>query len=620
MADDPYANFADAASDDDPYAAFADAPAEKPAKRSFVQELKRQAGLGARALTQGVTDLAGLPLDVMAAVYNLGNQDPHEVTLDDGTKTMRGGPMEMPSSERERLLTQAGLPEPETATERVVNLAGRSAGGAGTVAKVASRLPGAISNAMAARPAMQVVSGATGGTSAGVARERGYGPWAQMGAGMLGSFLPALLTARMAPGAGVRSPEAQAEAAAGATAAGEANVTPGQAGAEASMNATPEMRIQGGGPNFGSVGEDASAGLNSTRTDMMNRGREIGMRMTPGQATGSRALQQLEAKLESQPMTSGPFNTIKANNSRVLNLAAARAIGETSDVVDSGVLARAHDRIGGIYENMADETPRPIDPQQFSGFISQLQEETRGLVQGIASHPLIEDLTRFATTGAANGRQLQSLGSKLGKAAFKNMTTQSGDRDLGIALYQAKDYVDDLLAQGISPERSTAFDAARGQYRNLMLLTQRVGVVNPSSGDVSGRSLANLLQSKDKRGFLYGRNRSPMYEAARFSQAFAPIVGDSGTATRMPLQSLSDMVMRIPMNVATRAYTSTPGVNMALRTQAGARALAALPRNGVSPTVMMDAPAAGVAGAQASQMTEEERRRALIAELLQSAQ
>jgi hypothetical protein len=67
---------------------------------------------------------------------------------------------------------------------------------------------------------------------------------------------------------------------------------------------------------------------------------------------------------------------------------------------------------------------------------------TRGLVSGLSSDPLVEDVIGFATKGTATGRQLQASASKLGKAAYKNMSTQSGDRDLGIALYRVKDYVD----------------------------------------------------------------------------------------------------------------------------------------------------------------------------------
>lgn len=617
---DPFAQFQDAPAETDPFAQFSDADAEEPTKnppkRGFLGELKRQAGLGARALTQGVTDLAGLPADLAVQLYNVGNNEPYEVTLDDGSKAMRGGPLPLPSAEREKTLTAAGLPEPETATERVVNLAGRSAAGGGSGAALAAKSPGVIAKMLAARPGLQVASGATSGGSAGLAKEKGVGPVGQTLAGLAGAITPALLTARVPVGAvpGSGAPQAQARAAAEASA--EAQITPGAAAAENTANIVHEVRATTASPNFGAIGPDESAGLNSSMADIAKRGQAIGMRMTPGQATGSKKLQQLEAMLESHPMTSGPFNKIKARNATVVNRAAAHAIGETADVVDSGVLARASDRISGVYENVADDVARPIDPQQFTTFLTGLLDETRGLVKGLTSEPLVEDITKFAADGSANGRQLQSLGSKLGKAAYKNMSTPSGDRDLGIALYQVKDYVDELLAQGLSPERATKFQEARGQYRNLMLLTQRVGVTNPDTGNVSGRSLSNLLQSKDKQGYLYGKNRSPLYESARFSRAFAPIVGDSGTATRMAPQGLTDLAIRATVGTAGRAYASSPGVNLALKAQAGARAAGGAARSMGQPLGSADIPAAGAAAGAASQMTEEEQRRAMIAELL----
>lgn len=359
---------------------------------------------------------------------------------------------------------------------------------------------------------------------------------------------------------------------AGAQAGADAAIGAGEAGAQTTVNAAPELRVTSGGPSFGSVGEDASAGLTDAQRRVMAQGQALGFRTTPGQATGSRALQQFEAKLESQPMTSGPFNTLKAGNAQVLNRSAAAAIGERADTLDSAVLDRAAQRIGNVFDNAADDVPRQIDPQQFLQRYASIQDSVEGLVDGFGDHPLVEKLVRFAHTGTANGEQLQSLTSKLGKAAYKNMTTPSGDRDLGMALYEVKDYVDDLLQQGMEPARAATFQQARQEYRNLMLLTSRTSVVNPSTGNVSGRSLANVLQSKDKAGFMYGRNQTPMYNAARFAQAFQPIVGDSGTATRMPFNGVTDFLARIPMSIGSRAYVSSPAVNVALRTQAGAQA------------------------------------------------
>jgi hypothetical protein len=592
-----------------------DQPAQQQTQApGLFDQFKRAAGLTGRSLLQGATDLASLPGDIGVALVNAGNQTPYEVTLDDGSKVMRGGPddlLQSPSEGREQLLSAAGFPEPATSGERILNLAGRGMTSASGTAKVAGSLPGEIAKAMAQRPLLQTVSGATGGASGGSAKEAGAGPTGQLLAALAGSITPALLSPR-APLPTMNMPTlATAEANAAA------RVTPGRAGAEAVLTAAPEARATGGGYTFGHLGTDESAGLTPTMQRVAERGRALGMRMTPGQATGSRTLQQMEAKLESQPMTSGPFNTVKANNARVLNRTAAEAIGETGTVVDDATLGRAADRIGGVYESVADGVARQIEPRGFVQFLGNLQDETRGLVSGLSSHPLVEDVIGFATKGTANGRQLQSLASKLGKAAYKNMSTQSGDRDLGLALYRVKDYVDDLLAQGLSPQRAETFDQARQQYRNLMLLTQRTGVVNPASGDVNGRSLATLLQSKDKRGYTFGENQSPMYNAARFASAYGPIVGDSGTATRMPLQGLTDLLTRIPANLATRAYTSSPAISMAVRAQAASRSTGNAVRSMGQPLSTGDVPASGLTSS--ANLSAEDARQQLLLTLLRQS-
>ena len=340
---------------------------------------------------------------------------------------------------------------------------------------------------------------------------------------------------------------------------------------EATTSGTVQATAKGGGSGFGSVGDDVSAGITRSQSKAMEEGKKLGMRMTPGQASGSKALQQFEAKLESQPMTSGPFNAIKANNQTVLNKAAAGAIGEADDVVDSTVLARATERISKVYESVADDVPRAVNPDDFLQRVSAIEAEAEGMLpmvnghhgprpMALQDHPLIAKLWRFAESGHITGRQAQDLASKLGKAATNQMTTPGGDRQLGMALFQAKEIADDFLQQGLDPARAAAFDAARQQYRNLALLTSRTNVVNPSSGNVSGRALASTLQQKDKAGFLRGGNQSPMYTAARFSQAFQPIVGDSGTATRSMVTNPLELALSAPFNLAARIYTSRPGV------------------------------------------------------------
>lgn len=423
---------------------------------------------------------------------------------------------------------------------------------------------------------------------------------AEIGTGVyLGSALPSPpRQPPLRPSAESLMSGARANANANAASTANVNVGAGQAGAQAGVSGSINASARGGGYNFGTVADDAAGGL--TRGQELARAGFPQGRLTPGQATGNKLLQRLEAKLESQPMTAGPFDRIKDANAREINRAAARAIGERADNLNAEVLDRAVTRLGGVFDDVRDATIRRIEPADYVDRMRAIQDEFEAIGPQLTSHPLVERLVRHAQTGEATGRDLGNLTSKLTREVNRQMTSAQGDRELGRALVQVKEYVDDLVAQGLSGERLSAYNAARDQYRNMMLLTSRVGTINPSTGNVNAGALANLLQQKDRAGFLFGRNNSDMYNAARFGQAFKPIVGDSGTATRMPLPSPTDFVVSLPFNLATRAYASSPSVSAALSAQAATNALARTGGSAVNALSPRATPG-GLLGAMAAQ-------------------
>lgn len=328
--------------------------------------------------------------------------------------------------------------------------------------------------------------------------------------------------------------------------------------ATVSVSGKPTATATGGGYTFGTVADDAGS-LSAGQKAAEAAGKKIGFRTTPGQSSGSRALQQMEAKLESQPMTSAPFNKIKQHNQTTLNRIAAKSIGEKSDDLSAPVLEQAKDRISGMYKLVADDRARKIDADAFLDVLDAIDDEGV-LAESIMDDKLVSRLFRLAEKGEATGQQLQNLTSKIGNKAASQMTSRTGDRALGIALFKVKNHVDDLLSDGLDDATKAAFTEARNQYRNLMLLTQRNGVINPSSGDIAGNALAGLLQQKDRAGFLFNKNQTDLYNAARFAQAFRPIVGDSGTATRSALPGAMDLALAAPFNVASNAYLAYPNL------------------------------------------------------------
>ena len=354
----------------------------------------------------------------------------------------------------------------------------------------------------------------------------------------------------------------------GPTVAPAAGATTAQA--QTSATVTPTASVTGGQMTPGVVGADASAALTQAQKAILDRGKAMGFKTTPGQETGSRSLQQMEARLESNPFTSGTFNEIKATNQSVLNRAAAQAIGVDAAELSNPVLAQAQRQISAVYNKVASPNVQKLDQMYVMNGIDLIDSAAEGLTtQPLRTNIFVKQLQELANKGEATGNQLTTLSSKIGKRAKNEMTTVSGDRELGQALFQIKEIVDDQLAAGLSAADQAAFQAARANYRNLMTLRSNPGVVNPSSGNVSGLILASALTRKDPRGFMEGTNTTPMYEAARFAQAFRPIVGDSGTATRMMEITPLNMLLSMPTNIAASAYTSTPAIAAARRLQSG---------------------------------------------------
>lgn len=455
----------------------------------------------------------------------------------------------------------AGTLLPSTAAVKALNLAAKPV--------KAGAVSGAVSGAM-----QPVQTGATAPTLSDLVTETrpqdmsageyftqkgqqiGFGGTLGAGGGYLTDKMMSILFGSRAPGVAAPAPGS--------------GPTTAQAQSSATATATPTATVTGGQVTPGVVGADTSAALTEAQKAILERGKMMGFRTTPGQETGSRSLQQMEARMESSPFTSGPFNEIKAANQKILNQSTAQAIGVNATELSNPVLAQAQRQISSVYNKVASPTVQKLDQSYVLNGIDLLDNAFEGLTtQPFKTNIFVKQLQDLAMKGEATGQQLSTLSSKIGKRAKNEMTTANGDRELGQALFQMKEIVDDALASGLTAADQLAFQTARANYRNLMTLRSSPGVVNPSSGNVNAPALASALTRKDPKGFVFGENQTPMYEAARFAQAFKPIVGDSGTATRTMEYTPLNVMLSMPTNLAARAYTSSPSTAIASRLQTG---------------------------------------------------
>jgi hypothetical protein len=136
------------------------AAAPAPEGRSMGQQLARQAGLTARAAYQGFTAPATAALDFLSSAYNLG-------------AGALGSESRLPlASQREsQMLTQMGVPTPETGVERAVQAGTQALTSTAGLARVAPaafgqdlarQLPAAGVGAAAAQPTAEAVKELTG--------------------------------------------------------------------------------------------------------------------------------------------------------------------------------------------------------------------------------------------------------------------------------------------------------------------------------------------------------------------------------------------------------------------------------------------------------------------------
>lgn len=301
----------------------------------------------------------------------------------------------------------------------------------------------------------------------------------------------------------------------------------------------------------------APIGLNATEKATLAAGERLGLKATPGAATGSPQLRQIEAKLESLPSTSGPLLKIKADNARVLQREFLKEIGEQGDEVSAAALTNASTRIGKVFNDAASTTKVAYDndlqtalAQIGSRAASELTEADLPIIQ----RQLNEVLNKAAANGGAiDGPAFQNIYSAVGrvqKNGFGAVKDVAGD---------IREALHDALIRSAGPKVAGQLKTARDQYR-VLRTAENSGAIDVGSGSLKAGQLGAAFRRADNAGYQRGQNNSGLYDALRFAntRSFGPIVGDSGTATRQNIQGFFDATKYLTGNLASRAYLATP--------------------------------------------------------------
>lgn len=346
--------------------------------RPPLEATARQLGLAARA---GLTGAAGIPSIVGDPLNQLLN--------------MIAGREVFPpvSLSAQQLMTRAGLPQPETAQERVVQDVSSALSGVGTTAKLAQTLAPRAAAPLSENLGLQAAGALGGAGAASLGREEGAGALGQLGLGVLGGMV--------APGAAGTTAQALTRATTGSvrpfTEAGRQVIT-GQvlrelsADPEAAMRAA--QRYQPSIPGYRPTTAQATRDVGLISAETPIRGMETGGRFL---AQTSEANQARMAILDRLAKDETALSQAIAKRDEVTTPLREQAFARSAvdpDTFRSAVTLTANKTIDDILASPAgargtvakamqfakDQLARGTDPQRLYEVRKDLRDAAQGLL------------------------------------------------------------------------------------------------------------------------------------------------------------------------------------------------------------------------------------------------
>ena len=285
--------------------------------------------------------------------------------------------------------------------------------------------------------------------------------------------------------------------------------------------------------------------------------RSIGMRLTPGQESGSRPLQALESVLNQLPFSGSRQSAIYDAERRVFNREVLAHTGTQADRASPDVIDGAFRRLGQTFDDLAARTTVQFDPQFERDVGRVIQDQGRRLPTDAAPvfQSYIDDLAplvaavRSGQAPQIDGRTYQNISSDIARrarGARDNPDLQNALNSLREALDNAMERSANLGANPGTPRLPTQSGAppppsaladewreARNQYRNLLAIDHAMGAgtsADRASGNIPFGAFRQVVKAQDPKGAARGRHA--MGDLAQLSDFLADKIPNSGTPER----------------------------------------------------------------------------------------
>lgn len=292
---------------------------------------------------------------------------------------------------------------------------------------------------------------------------------------------------------------------------------------------------QGVGNAVGRVLKPVASRLSPEEAALSAAAEREGIKLSAGQATGSRPLQIAESVMENLPLTSAPQLAGKEAQQRAFTAAALRRAGIAGDSAAPEVLAGQKASLGGKLSEIAKSNEVDFNQgltdklAQITGEASKRGKSAAEPVTNIVDNLLAE----VGQSGKISGETYQEWRQTLAPLA------KSGGPDSHY-YGQIRRALDEAFNSQMDAAGSEAWKSANRQYGNLKTIMQAAGGPGTPAATnqlAPAQLSAALRQSMGKEGVALGRG--DLNELTRVGQTFVKDqTPNSGTAQRMLIQGL----------------------------------------------------------------------------------
>lgn len=284
---------------------------------------------------------------------------------------------------------------------------------------------------------------------------------------------------------------------------------------------------------------------------------KMGIKLTPGQATGSRPLQAAESSLTQLPFSSGPQQALYDAQRAGLNRSIFSKAGINADSYTPELLDDAYRTLGKQFDDLAAKTEVTIDKTFFDSIDDVVQNYGRRLPTDVKPvfQSYVDDIAKMkAYLPDGSGRMLATPEQLKGADrvliegdVYKNIASNlraaarkaKNNPDLQEALGGLSEALDDAMGRSAPPEVQSGWKEARRLYRNLLTIDDAIASgakEGRSAGDIPIAGLKNAAKRMDPRGFA--RGRGPFADDVAVGEFLAPRIPNSGTPERSRMMGL----------------------------------------------------------------------------------